>query len=147
MKEKIVFKRRNRLKKHFVNTSNVLLYGYQNVSDAAKITFQVIDGFDWENKEGIWGKVEEEFEELNKTIHDQDSARVGEEIGDLIFSLVNLARHWGLNAEHLLRNTNQKFIKRFQYMEEELKSAGIQLHKATSDELKHAWEKIKIKTG
>ena len=51
MKEVFVFKRRNRLKKHFVNTSNVLLYGYQSIPDAAKITFQVIDGFDWENKE------------------------------------------------------------------------------------------------
>ena len=49
--EEFVFRRRNRLKKHFVNTSNVLLYGYHHVSDAAKVTYQVIDGFDWENKE------------------------------------------------------------------------------------------------
>jgi hypothetical protein len=49
--EDIIFKRRNRLKKHFVNVSNVLLYCYEFVSDAAKITFQVIDGFDWESKE------------------------------------------------------------------------------------------------
>lgn len=49
--EEVIFKRRNRLKKHFVNTSNVLLYGYTTVSDAAKITYQVIDGFDWEDKE------------------------------------------------------------------------------------------------
>ncbi len=51
MQEAIIFKRRNRLKKHFVNVSNVLLYCYEYVSDAAKITFQVIDGFDWESKE------------------------------------------------------------------------------------------------
>jgi len=50
MEETIIFQRRNRLKRHFVNTSNVLLYGYQNLSDAAKITYQVIDGFDWESK-------------------------------------------------------------------------------------------------
>lgn len=49
--EELIFKRRNRLKKHFVNVSNVLLYGYTGVSDAAKITYQVIDGFDWEDKE------------------------------------------------------------------------------------------------
>ena len=49
--EAFIFKRRNRLKKHFVNVSNVLLYCYEFVSDAAKITFQVIDGFDWESKE------------------------------------------------------------------------------------------------
>lgn len=51
MTEEYVFKRRNRLKKHFVNTSNVLLYGYRNLSDGAKITYQVIDSFDWEDKE------------------------------------------------------------------------------------------------
>jgi len=49
--DEVIFQRRNRLKKHFVNTSNVVLYGYQDVSDAAKITYQVIDGFDWESKE------------------------------------------------------------------------------------------------
>lgn len=51
MEEALIFQRRNRLKKHFVTTSNVLLYGYVNLSDAAKITYQVIDGFDWESKE------------------------------------------------------------------------------------------------
>ena len=51
MQEDVIFRRRNRLKKHFVNVSNVLLYCYEFVSDAAKITFQVIDGFDWESKE------------------------------------------------------------------------------------------------
>ena len=51
MIEDIIFKRRNRLKKHFINISNVLLYGYRTLSDAAKITFQVIDGFDWEDAE------------------------------------------------------------------------------------------------
>jgi DNA-binding MarR family transcriptional regulator len=51
MEEKIIIRRRNRLKKHFVNVSNVLLYGYKKLSDAAKITYQVIEGFDWENKE------------------------------------------------------------------------------------------------
>lgn len=50
MEELVIFQRRNRLKKHFVNTSNVLLYGYQSLSDGAKITYQVIDGFDWESK-------------------------------------------------------------------------------------------------
>src|SRR5436309_13682777 len=51
MNDEVIFKRRNRVKKHFVNTSLVLLYCYNTVSDAAKITFQVIDGFDWESKE------------------------------------------------------------------------------------------------
>ncbi|MBW2609561.1 MAG: nucleoside triphosphate pyrophosphohydrolase [Deltaproteobacteria bacterium] len=104
-------------------------------------------GFDWEGREEIWGKVKEEFEELNKTILNSDEEGIEEELGDLLFSLVNLARHWGLNAERLLRRANQKFIKRFREMEEELKSTGTELDKATPDEMNRAWEKIKVNTG
>ena len=103
--------------------------------------------FDWPNREEIWGKVQEEKEELGKAILDRDKERLEEEIGDLLFSLVNLARHWGLDAEHLMRDANQKFIERFKEMEEELKAAGIDLDKATPPEMDRAWEKIKLKAG
>ncbi len=68
---------------------------------------------------------------------------VGEELGDLLFSLVNLARHWGLNAEDLLRMANRKFIRRFLLMEEKLSIAGKGLREATPDEMDDAWNKIK----
>ncbi len=69
------------------------------------------------NVEEIWSKVEEAFEDLRKAILDRDKQRIGEETGDLLFSLVNLARHWGLNAEHLLRIVNKKFLKNFKKMQ------------------------------
>ena len=64
------------------------------------------------NTEEVWARVIEEFEELGKGILDQDKKRIGEEMGNLLFGLANLARFWGLNAEHLLRIRNQKFLER-----------------------------------
>ena len=67
--------------------------------------------FDWQDIDEIWNKVEEKFDELRKTILQKNRERVGEKIGDLLFVLVNLARDWELNAEHLLRNTNKEFLE------------------------------------
>ena len=103
-------------------------------------------GFDWEGRKEIWDKVKEEFEELNETLTKDDKDRVGEEIGDLLFSLVNMSRHWGLNSELLLRNANQKFLKRFQEMEKRLEKSGIDLNRASSHEMDRAWEDIKTNT-
>jgi len=100
-------------------------------------------GFDWAGKKEIWEKVKEEFGELTKGIDEQDSARIYEEMGDLMFSLVNLARHWGFNSEQLMMDANQKFIKRFSLMEEELRSSGSGINDAGADAMNHAWEKIK----
>jgi uncharacterized protein YabN with tetrapyrrole methylase and pyrophosphatase domain len=102
-------------------------------------------GFDWEGREEIWDKVKEEFEELNETLTGNDKDRIGEEIGDLLFSLVNMARHWGMNSELLLRDANQKFLKRFQEMGKELDRSGVDLSRASSDEMNRAWEEIKDK--
>jgi len=100
-------------------------------------------GFDWEDRNAVWEKVTEEIGELNEAVEKQNPAMVGEELGDLLFSLVNLARHWGLNAEDLLRMANRKFIRRFLLMEEELSIAGKGLREATPDEMDDAWNKIK----
>lgn len=102
-------------------------------------------GFDWEGREEIWDKVKEEFEELNETLTGNDKDRIGEEIGDLLFSLVNMARHWGMNSELLLRDANQKFLKRFQEMGKELDRSGVDISRASSDEMNRAWEEIKDK--
>jgi len=100
-------------------------------------------GFDWRNKEEIWKKVKEEFYELSEAIKKGDKKEVEEEIGDILFSLVNLARHWGLNAENILRMTNNKFIERFKKMENELKKDGIDIKDATLEQMDMVWEKIK----
>lgn len=102
-------------------------------------------GFDWEDRNGVWEKVREEIGELSEANEKQDRAMVGEEVGDLLFSLVNLARHWGLNAEDLLRMANRKFIRRFQLMEEKLSTGGKGLREATPDEMDYAWDSIKDK--
>lgn len=100
-------------------------------------------GFDWAGREDIWEKVKEEFEELTKSVNKNDDKKIREEIGDLIFSLVNLARHWGFNSEHIMMDANQKFIKRFKRMEEELSSSGSSIDRASAGEMNRAWEKIK----
>jgi tetrapyrrole methylase family protein / MazG family protein len=100
-------------------------------------------GFDWAGKGEIWEKVKEEFGELTGAVNKNDRQKVREEMGDLMFSLVNLARHWEFNSEQLMMNANQKFINRFERMEGELRSSGSGIDKAGIDEMDRAWEKIK----
>ncbi|MBN2419761.1 MAG: nucleoside triphosphate pyrophosphohydrolase [Deltaproteobacteria bacterium] len=104
-------------------------------------------GFDWKNKNDIWDKVNEEFNELTEAVHKGSKDDVKEEIGDLFFSLVNLARHWNLNSEELLRDANIKFVARFGMMEKELNESGIKLDNATYEDMNNAWDRIKKNTG
>ena len=100
-------------------------------------------GFDWESKEDIWDKVSEEFNELSSAVKEGKKDDVREEIGDLFFSLVNLARHWDLNSEELLRDANKKFVDRFKRMDAELNRSGVKLDDATYEEMNNAWDLIK----
>jgi tetrapyrrole methylase family protein/MazG family protein len=100
---------------------------------------------DWFRAEAVWKRIEKGWGELRKAIVKEDQEPVGEEMGDLLFALVTLIRHSGLNAEHLLRNANTRFLERFQRMEEELMALGIDLDEATPDEMNRAWERVKIK--
>lgn len=100
-------------------------------------------GFDWPNRTEIWHKVREEFDELGSAIAKGDRERIAEELGDLLFSIVNLCRHWAFNAEHLLRIANQKFLERFREMEGELKATGTRLEEASLDQMNQVWETVK----
>jgi MazG family protein len=100
-------------------------------------------GFDWPDRVEMWKKVQEEFMELAAALGQEERKGVGEEMGDLLFSLVNLARHLGFNAENLLRMANRKFLKRFEEMEKRLKGTGIDLEEATPAQMDDAWEKVK----
>jgi len=104
-------------------------------------------GFDWKNKDSIWDKVAEEFNELSSAVRKGKKDDVKEEIGDLFFSLVNLARHWDFNSEELLRIANKKFVDRFKRMEKELNKSGIKLDDATYEDMNNTWDSIKKKTG
>ncbi len=75
-------------------------------------------GFEWENREQVWDKVEEETAELMETVEANDKDRMEAEFGDLMFALVNYSRFLGIDAENALERTNKKFIRRFRKMEE-----------------------------
>lgn len=98
-------------------------------------------GFDWENSAQVWEKVEEELAEFKEEMQkDESLERKEEEFGDLIFSLVNYARFQGINAENALEKVNQKFTKRFQYLENK---AGDNLTKMTLEEMNILWDEAK----
>jgi XTP/dITP diphosphohydrolase len=102
-------------------------------------------GFDWEQKEQVWEKVEEEIAEFKHCFEngklDKESAE--NEFGDLLFSLVNYARFVDINPENALEKTNQKFIKRFNYMEAAIKRDGKNLSQLTLKEMDAYWNKAK----
>jgi MazG family protein len=100
-------------------------------------------GFEWENKEQVWQKVEEENNELLEAIATGDKNKMEDELGDVFFSLINFARFLQLDAENALERTNKKFINRFTKMESEALTEGKQLHDMTLDEMDAIWNRIK----
>ena len=100
-------------------------------------------GFEWENKEQVWEKVKEEEAELQEAIAGGDQAKIEEEFGDLVFSLVNFARFLNVDAENALEITNKKFISRFTRMEEKAVSNGKSLDAMTLQEMDEIWNQIK----
>ncbi len=100
-------------------------------------------GFDWEEKEQVWGKIEEELKELKEEIVNQDEEKIESEFGDLIFSVVNAARLYGIDPETALERTNRKFMKRFNYLERNTLKKGISLKKMSLDEMNEIWEEAK----
>jgi ATP diphosphatase len=100
-------------------------------------------GFDWESIAGVVAKVEEELQEFNLA-REESSARQEEEIGDLLFSCVNLARHSGLDAEAALRRATSKFEKRFNAMELALQERGQEMENLSVGELETHWQQAKL---
>lgn len=102
-------------------------------------------GFDWEQKEDVWKKVEEEFNELQAEIVNMDADKAEAEFGDLFFSLINAARLYKINPDNALERTNQKFIQRFNYLEEHTLKQGRNLKEMTLEEMNVFWEESKKK--
>ncbi|MBN9297804.1 MAG: nucleoside triphosphate pyrophosphohydrolase [Filimonas sp.] len=100
-------------------------------------------GFEWENKEDVWKKVEEEVGELHEAVASGNQQHIEEEFGDVLFSLVNYARFLQLDAEGALERTNKKFISRFLRMEEAAKQEGKNLADMSLEEMDDIWNKIK----
>ena len=100
-------------------------------------------GFDWDNIEDVWLKIDEEISELKIAKSKNDLGNIHEEIGDLLFTVINLSRHLGVSAENALRKSNKKFIKRFQLLESEISDLNKTIDKCSPQVLNKLWNKIK----
>ena len=100
-------------------------------------------GFDWEEKSQIWDKVNEELTELKKEVQTRNHKGIEAEFGDLIFSVINAARLYGIDPETALERTNKKFIKRFNRLEKEAREMGKSLKEMTLEEMNKIWDSAK----
>ncbi len=114
-----------------------LLEGLKLTKTAAKV------GFDWENADQIFDKLDEETTELRAAIKNGDTENIGEEIGDLLFVVMNLARKLDIEPETALKKTNRKFRQRFKFIEDELKRNGSTPEAASLDEMDKLWNRAK----
>ncbi len=104
-------------------------------------------GFDWEHREDVWQKVREELDELQAELERDDKERSMRELGDFLFSVINAARLYHLNPDNALEHTNQKFMSRFNYVEQQAKQQGRQLSDLTLGEMDALWDEAKQKLG
>lgn len=100
-------------------------------------------GFDWKHKADVWEKVKEELGEFEQEVERGDQQNMEQEFGDFLFSIVNAARLYGINPENALERTNQKFIRRFSYVEKQAKQQGRKLQEMTLEEMDGLWNEAK----
>lgn len=101
-------------------------------------------GFDWKEKEDVWDKVQEELEELKVELAKGDKENSTRELGDFIFSVINAARLYKLNPDNALEKTNQKFIRRFNYVEDHSLKQGKSLKDMSLEEMDKLWDEAKL---
>lgn len=118
-----------------------LLEGLKLTKKAAKT------GFDWENADQVFDKLDEEIGELRHAIASGDTEHAAEEIGDLLFVVLNLARHLDVEPETALKKTNRKFRQRFKFIEDHLKLEGRTLQDSNLEEMDALWNKSKTQTA
>lgn len=104
-------------------------------------------GFEWDNKEDVWKKVEEEIDELKEAVDEGDRRHIDEEFGDVLFTLVNYARFSGIDPESALEATNQKFMRRFKGMEALARERGTDLATMDLAQMDLLWNEVKKKTA
>ena len=100
-------------------------------------------GFDWEDRQDVWAKVREELDELQAELEHEDRQRSTEELGDFIFSVINAARLYKLNPDNALEYANQKFIRRFNYIEQKSQAEDKALKDMTLQEMDKLWDEAK----
>lgn len=99
-------------------------------------------GFDWHNEKEVWDKVQEELSELRQEV-DNQSDKIEDELGDVLFALINYARFIRINPDDALEKSNRKFIRRFQYIENQAKNAGRKLTDLSLEEMESFWQAAK----
>jgi MazG family protein len=116
--------------------------------EALKVTTKAAKvGFDWEDRDQIFAKLDEEVAELKEAIEENDRAHIDEEVGDLLFVIVNLARKLDIEPETALKRVNRKFRQRFRFIETELRSAGKKPEDSGLDEMDALWNAAKLKVS
>ena len=100
-------------------------------------------GFDWEKREDVWAKVKEEIAEFEAEVDNMDEEKATDEMGDLFFALVNAARLYKIRPDNALEKTNAKFIRRFNYIEQQAKEKGLSLKDMPLDEMEALWQEAK----
>jgi len=114
-----------------------LFYAYKVTKKVAKV------GFDWPDLSNMFEKLEEELEEFEEALLTNEKSKIEEELGDVLFMLVNLSRKLGINPEEALMKTNRKFVKRFNFIEEELKKKNLNFKDVNLKYMDNLWEKAK----
>jgi len=122
-------------------TNSAMYRARQIQQDAASF------GFDWPDINPVFDKLEEELAELRYAFSTGDSNAISDELGDLMFVCVNLARHAKVNAEMSLRNTNQKFLRRFAYVQQRMQDAGIEMNQQQLEAMEQFWQESKASVG
>ena len=127
------------------------VYGdiHANTPDEVKENWEALKlrkkntGFDWHRREDVWDKVKEEIAEVEAEMRSGDKANLEAEFGDLFFALVNASRLYGVDPESALERTNKKFIRRFNYMEEQAAAEGHSLHELSLEQMEELWQEAK----
>ena len=122
-----------------IEAKSSLSMAYQLTREASQL------GFDWPNIAGVLKKMEEEMKEFREALSLQNRRRIREELGDLLFVLVNISRFLRIDPEEALKKTVDKFIRRFHYIETSLHKKGKSFHQSNLVEMDQLWEKAKKK--
>ncbi|MGM8213037.1 nucleoside triphosphate pyrophosphohydrolase [Virgibacillus sp. W0430] len=116
------------------------------LAKAAKLQKQAAKaGFDWPDTAEVWAKLDEEIEEVKKAIDEDDPLEIEKEIGDVLFVIANLARHYKVNPASALSRSNQKFLSRFAYVEKKVQESGRDMTESTLEEMDTYWDEAKGK--
>lgn len=141
------------LKKQEKSSAAATAFGADSVSLSAINRAHVLQdeaakyGFDWPIIQNVVDKLEEEIHELKAAIESNDPEEISAELGDVLFVCMNIARHAKVSAEMALRRTNQKFINRFDYVFQQMKSAGVEMNQQQLERMEYFWQQSKSIVG